>query len=389
MLYIFTLKGLEKDQGQLEHANKPGSSIDTFTQADLNKGLVLYYSPKEIGTVPRDFLFTFVVTNDHRSDTFPETPFHVRVLPSNDQAPSFKSTVSSLEIQSGGSLILPRDLFDVEDPDTSLENLIFTVEKAPDSLVIELRSKGQRYVISKDDSFNMQEIRDGTFRLVHNSHPNHLLAATKDSFKLSASDNKHISMKTVNVNVRVNDQLAPQPSNRSSLLLSVREAQVKSLRRENLAFYDEHSTSEEIVYKLVNGSIVPELAKLSGKLFKKKQWLSLSDTFTQADVDLQNVRYEAPSEIGANMLTDTFYFDVSDKEGNTNRMQMFTVKVEPLDNQAPIVDILQPVGIFEAGYLLFNESLIQIRDIDSAKEQLNVIIDSQPSFGYFENSHKG
>jgi hypothetical protein len=54
------IKALERAQGQLEHKSRPGVVIDTFTQADLNRGLVMYQAPKEIGTAARDFLFTFV-----------------------------------------------------------------------------------------------------------------------------------------------------------------------------------------------------------------------------------------------------------------------------------------------------------------------------------------
>lgn len=54
------IKSLEKDQGQLEHANRPGVSVQTFTQHDLNAGHILYYSPKEIGAAPREFFFTFI-----------------------------------------------------------------------------------------------------------------------------------------------------------------------------------------------------------------------------------------------------------------------------------------------------------------------------------------
>jgi hypothetical protein len=377
------IKSLEKNQGQIEHAKKPGLPIETFTQSDLNKGLILYYSPKEIGTQSRDFFFTFVVTNDHRSDTFPETPFHIRVIPANDQAPAFKSSVSNIEIQQGGSLILPRELFDVEDPDTPIENLVFTIEKAPENLLIELRSKGQRYVINRADSFNIQEIRDGTFRLVDNSGGK---SVEKDSFKLSASDNKHLTIKTVNINLKSSDKVAPQAWNRTSLLLNIKEGQVKNLRREMLAFVDDRSSAEEIIFKIIR---LNSSTSISGKFFKKNELLTESMTFTQADIDLQNIRYEAPKELGPQMLIDLILFDVSDKEGNVLTSQVFTIKIEPVDNQAPQVDILQPVSIPEGGYLLFNETLIQIRDADSFKEQLNVIIDAQPSFGHFENTHKG
>jgi hypothetical protein len=312
------------------------------------------------------------------------------VHPANDQAPTFKATSSNIELQHGGSLVLARDLFDVEDADTPLDNLIFTIEKAPDSLLIELRAKGQRYVISKDDSFNMQEIRDGTFRLVHNLATAAHLA--KDSFKISASDNKHITVKTVHVTIKIADQLAPQVSNRTSMLLTLKEGQNKHVRREHLAFSDDHSTADEIVYKLVAASANRNKTwQMVGKLFKKSVPLAESMQFTQADVDLQNIRYEAPGEIGSAVLVDEFVLDVVDKEGNTNANQVFTVKVEPVDNQPPVVDMSAAVvgRVEEGGYLLFNESLIQIRDSDSAREQLSVIVDSQPSFGHLENTQKG
>jgi hypothetical protein len=54
------IKPLEKNQGQLEHSAKPGVSIQTFTQNDLNKGFVLYNAPREIGVSAKEFTFTFV-----------------------------------------------------------------------------------------------------------------------------------------------------------------------------------------------------------------------------------------------------------------------------------------------------------------------------------------
>lgn len=102
-----------------------------------------------------------------------------------------------------------------------------------------------------------------------------------------------------------------------------------------------------------------------------------------------NYRYETPLEIGQNYLTESVYFNVNDKEGNMIKNQVFTIKVEPVDNQPPIVEIQQPVKISEGGYIMLNESLIQIQDIDSSKEQVNIIIDSQPNFGFIENIKKG
>ena len=372
------IKSLGKNEGQLEHANYPGIPIETFTQKDLNKGLILYHSPKEIGPNPKEFFFTFVVTNDNRSDTFPETPFHVKVMPANDQGPIFTESVSEIKLLQSASLILPRDLFDVQDPDTPLDDLVFKIEKAPENNVIELRNKGQRYVISKEDSFTIQEIRDGTFRLINNG-----ANINNDSFKISVSDNKHMSIKTIKIKVKLIDSVAPRISDRSTMFLSVKEAQIKIIKRENIAFLDDHSSPEQIFYRLNSKS------KLTGRLYNKNKLIEVNSMFTQADIDLHNIRYESPQEIGQNILTEVFSFDVSDKDGNEQKDQLFTIKVEPVDNQAPVVQVVQDLAVEESKYVILNESFIQVRDVDSSKDQLNVIIDSQPNFGYLENIHKG
>jgi hypothetical protein len=226
------------------------------------------------------------VTNDNRSDTFPETPFHIKVLPSNDQAPVFKETVSSLVILQSGSLILPRDLFDVNDPDTSIENIIFSVEKQPDHSVIELRTRNQRYVLGKEDSFTIHEIRDGTFRLIHNG-----ANVEKDSMRVSVSDNKHLAYKTINIRVQLVDKLAPVLDKKCTMLLGVREGEVKTIRRENLAFSDDKSSAEEILYKLIAPKATNSNNKYFGRMFNKEKLLAPSSIFTQADIDLQNLRW--------------------------------------------------------------------------------------------------
>ena len=68
---------------------------------------------------------------------------------------------------------------------------------------------------------------------------------------------------------------------------------------------------------------------------------------------------------------------------------MLTVKVEPVDNQLPSVEMKQSVKVLEGSYVMLNESLIHVQDIDSTKEQLNIVIDLQPNFGFIENIKNG
>ena len=239
------------------------------------------------------FLFS-QVTNDNRSDTFPETPFHIKVSPSNDQAPNFKEAITNLKLMQTSSLTLPRDLFDVDDPDTSIENIIFTIEKAPENSIIELRTRGQRYIINKDDSFTMQEVRDGTFRLIHNG-----ANVESDILKISASDGKHASIKTIYLQIQLADKIAPRVDNKTSMLLNIKEGQTKTIRRENLAFVDDKSSMQDIIYTLVsketNNNNVNDFSaslggKLKGKLYLKDKLLKPTMIFTQGDIDLQHIK---------------------------------------------------------------------------------------------------
>jgi hypothetical protein len=70
-------------------------------------------------------------------------------LPSNDQAPTFKEGTSHIKLTQSGSITLDKELFGIEDPDTAIDNILFTIEKPPDNLILELHSKGHHYTLNK------------------------------------------------------------------------------------------------------------------------------------------------------------------------------------------------------------------------------------------------
>lgn len=207
--------------------------------------------------------------------------------PSNDQAPFFKENTTQLSISKSGSLSLARELFDFEDPDTAIDNIFFSIENPTDNFLIELRIKDKRYVITKTDSFTIQEIREGTFRLVHKGSN-----SEKDSLKISVSDGKHMSHKTVNLIIKLIDKMAPRLENRTTLFLNTKEGLVKTIKREHLAFIDDKSPSNEIVYQLKTKkkNIKNEQFEISGKLYLKNELLTSQSKFTQADIDAKHLK---------------------------------------------------------------------------------------------------
>jgi hypothetical protein len=130
----------------------------------------------------------------------------------------------------------------------------------------------------------MREVRNGTFRLVHNLGS----STEQDSLKISVSDGKHLSLKTFRIETQVVDKLAPYLAEHTTLLMNVKEGQSSVLRRENVAFLDDQSSTEEIVYKILY--LNSNQNNLAGRFYLRNKLLKPSMTFTQADIDLRNLK---------------------------------------------------------------------------------------------------
>jgi hypothetical protein len=106
---------------------------------------------------------------------------------------------------------------------------------------------------------------------------------------------------------------------------------------------------------------------------------------------LKLFRYEAPLEVGANSIIEMINFEVIDKEGNRVKDQIFTIQIEPIDNQPPVIEFLNgdSLKVIEGGYVLLSDVQINIKDSDTSREHISIIIDSPPHHGRIENIEKG
>jgi hypothetical protein len=130
----------------------------------------------------------------------------------------------------------------------------------------------------------MQEIRNGTFRLIHNLGS----SIVPDTFKISVSDGKHLSLKTFQIETQFVDKLAPYLAKHTTLLMNVKEGQTGVPRRDNIAFVDDQSQTEDIVYKILFFN--SNQNNLAGKFYLRNKLLKPSMAFTQADIDLRNLK---------------------------------------------------------------------------------------------------
>jgi len=336
------------------------------------------------------------VVNDNRGDTFPETPFYLKVLPSNNQAPRFKEAQTELVMSIGQGLTLSPRVFEVEDFDSPLESLRFNIDKKSYDILIELIVDGQRKIINKNYNLTFDEIKDGSIRLLASSTNEN---ESEIVLKVTVTDNSHTSFKTVRV--KIESALSKTSFLRvdatSTMLLNVKEGQIEIVRPEHIKITNEKSLPNEIYFKITEirrGNVSSKLSKIFNEKSLQSQFYFLDKPlrermiFTQADIDRLSIRYKAPIEIGSDALIEYIYFDINDKVGNLLPNQLLTVNVEPVNNQPPSVKVSPSVKIKRGELFYLTREHIQIEDLDTSLERIVINLDRQPNYGIIENAQQ-
>lgn len=157
------VKPLAPGEGTIEYVSHPFTPITSFSQEDINNNRIMYRPPpKELGAQEREFFFTFtgkkklhlyfifhvintlesfvrelqksfvcVLVSDGSTNYTKEERFFIRVIPVNNEPPQFAYRNAPLQVTRGGSAPLGLPVLGVMDPDTSLEDLKFTLTVMP------------------------------------------------------------------------------------------------------------------------------------------------------------------------------------------------------------------------------------------------------------------
>lgn len=162
------VKPLAPGEGTIEYVSHPFTPISSFSQEDINNNRIMYRPPpKELGAQEREFFFTFtgkklhlyfifhvintlesfvrellkffvcVLVSDGNTNYTKEERFIIRVIPVNNEPPQFAYRNAPVQVTRGGSAPLGLPVLGVMDPDTSLEDLKFTLTVMPNHGQIE------------------------------------------------------------------------------------------------------------------------------------------------------------------------------------------------------------------------------------------------------------
>ncbi|CAF0875344.1 unnamed protein product, partial [Didymodactylos carnosus] len=352
------------------HRDEPGIKIHTFTKGDLIKGNILVGTNiddlVEIESPAVTYNFDLVVRNK-------TIPFKVKILTADLQPPQFREDTSTINVMQLGMTPLLPSLFDVNDPDTSTFELSFILTKQPSAGYMQ-NSIGT--IFKTNDHFQYFELINYTLYYFHTN-----VNQTNDTISFNVSDGLYSAIKTIIFNViPLTSTTILTRLNESSLELSINEATQSVIQRQHISYSS--LTLDEIKYNLVQ---LPRY----GYFIKNNKQLLLSDTFTQTDIDMYIIRYQAPAEIGLFPISESIIFNVSDIQCSMMLIQMLLINIKPIDNRAPKLSLnTDTIEVIEGEYIYLDENVISLFDIDSSLEQIQVIVETFPIFGYIELTNK-
>jgi VCBS repeat-containing protein len=159
--------------GQLELTTAPGVAINSFTQAQINAGQVIYVHN---GSLTASDSFTFTVS-DGAGGSIGATTFGITVTPVNS-VPSLATNGGSTVVQGLTDLITSGEL-QVTDADNTPDQLTYTVTTAPINGRLELTTAPGVAITS----FTQADINAGRLVFVHSG-----AGSASDSFTFTVSD---------------------------------------------------------------------------------------------------------------------------------------------------------------------------------------------------------
>ncbi|BBO81809.1 hypothetical protein DSCO28_23750 [Desulfosarcina ovata subsp. sediminis] len=299
--------------GQLELTGNPGTSITSFTQAQIDAGEVVYIHD---GSSSDSFTFS---VDDGQGNTLTGQLFSITVTAVDDDAPTVVNQSMTVAEGATNRALTLSDLQST-DADADDTSLIYTVGNVTNGT---LTIDGSAWASSTNDSFTQQDIIDGKVVYFHDG-----TNTTSDSFTYSVADptGNTLSSQTFSITVTAVDDDAPTVVNQS---MTVSEGATDvTLSTDDLSSTDADTDDTSLIYTVSN--VTNGTLTINGSA-----WTSgTNESFTQQDIIDGNVVY---THDGTNTTSDSFAYSVADPTGNTLSGQTFSITVTAVDDDAPIM----------------------------------------------------
>ncbi|TRY97444.1 hypothetical protein DNTS_033831 [Danionella cerebrum] len=315
-----------------------------FTQHAVNYMKVAYMPPiLDIGVLPQQIQFVLSVTNQQGSTTT-GICFNVTLLPVDNLAPE--------------------------------ESLHVELKTGPLHGTVLLDGKP----IKPGQSFAVGDLKSLKVRYRHDSSE-----TEHDEVKFIATDGINCADFVLHIKVTlVNDEVPVlMPGLRP--VLSCGEGQEVLISQEYICATDLDSEDASLMFLI---------ARQPYHGVVQRQGI-IVDRFIQSDITAGFISYRhTGQEIGLQPRHDVITLVISDGEsGLTSSLPLasslpvydLNITVYPFNNQPPTVTIGEVFVVDEGGSSSISEIHIRVEDLDSAPEDLQILLVSPPEFGYIEN----
>ena len=338
--------------GRLERTDNPGTEITSFTQADINAGLVQFVH--DVSETTNDS-FTFAVSDG--TTTLSSVSFGITITPVNDAPVAGANTGTT--VNEGGTGTITAAQLNTTDADTDAANITYTVTSAPTHGRLEKADNAGVAVTS----FTQADIDAGNLRYVHDGSE-----TTSDSFTFGVTDGATaLAPATFNIGVTPVDD-APTLGNNGG---TVTEGGSVTLNTTNLSATDVDTSSSNLVYTVTS-------TPTGGRLERVGSPGAAITSFTQADIDAGNLRYVHD---GSETTSDSFTFGVTDG-ATALAPATFNIGVTPVDDAPTLGN--NGGTVTEGGSVTLNTTNLSATDVDTSSSNLVYTVTSAPTGGRLE-----
>jgi len=285
--------------------SKSGTELvvsDTFTQADLNAGIITY---DHDGSETLADSFDFDVVDD-ALEGFTGQTFSIIVNPIND--PPALVTISGTFDEGSTGNVLDSSNIEATDPDNTAAELTFTLTTAP--------SNGTMYrggtPLGAGGTFTQADVNSGLVTYTHDGSE-----TTTDVFDVKVEDLEPLTATMLGVGFNITPVNDPPAVTTNSGASFDNGSTGNVVGQAVLETSDPDNPAAELTYTV---TAVP----VNGTLFKSGTPLGVNDTFTQADINGGSITYDHD---GSATNSDSFDFDVADSEPLSVTGQTFSVTI--------------------------------------------------------------
>ncbi len=266
----------------------------------------------------------------------------------------------TLVLDEGKSATITLDLLSAYDNTASNQELIFTISTQPiDGQIENIDAPGIQI-----NHFSNQDIIDEKIIYQHDDSNTNF-----DDFTFSISDGENLlNGQVFNININSIDDDPPSLLENSQLVLDEGQSEIISL--DYLSAVDTEVAEENIVFTITSNLLEGQMENIS----KPNQPIF---SWTQEELALGSILYR---HSGSNTVTDAMTFTISDGI-NELEEQVFSILINPIDDDPPSLLINSTARIDEGAQLLFSDNQLNAEDTEASDSDVLFIVTTDPLYG--------